>query len=825
MISLGRLILVVLGVLLLVELFAGYQVRTLLLNDSAEKARQVIGMQGGELARERLRAGLKNLILTQEEGGEPAREIGEAFSYSDSLLMLVRKAHTTALEDVLRRMAVRQKVDGAVLFDARGERIAQYRGQALQAWAPPPRIAMPVETTARGDRDERTPSLQQISLQGETLYLWRYRIPLNDPFGDPLAELRVYRRADRDVASLERVAQSLGLGWMRLFRGHLLDSSPALSPVKVTGEGLPLDAPFDLAGYMGFCSAFGDTEVRLCALESRAVVENWDRRVLSALSGGWRTVDRYLMGSLMLTLLAGLSFYWGLRYWLLRPLDQDVEALEGVLSLRGQEETESDRPSVIKEIATLRRTLGRLREGARERTRLFGQLDYQSLHDEMTGLPNRRALHLTIAAMEDVFEARRKTTGLMLLHLRNLGRMSEHYGLHFVDRTLQVIGEQLQALWAENWHLFHLGGSRFLVITHREANLEVAAHRLFDDLDEALAAHQENLLQSVDLAIAWVNGDDFELDLVSLIRQLLAAEEKLGKDQRKRVFRATADLFQAVELDLAIERALPEALLNQEFELAYQPICETGTGRLRYFEVLLRWRKSALGEVGPGRFIPIAEVTGHIIDLGELVLRKAMAQLAEWDRAHVFSQPVALSVNLSPLQLNEPRLAMQVLRCCDEHGVALSRLVFEVTESDITRLTDAARHNLRVLRKNGARLAIDDFGTGYSSLGRLLRIDAQILKLDRAFIALMDRHRNAPALVRAVVHMASEMGMMVVAEGVETMDQYEFLCEIQCDAIQGYLVSKPMPPEKAAGWRSRVVIEGEPKTEILSLSRERRGET
>ena len=255
----------------------------------------------------------------------------------------------------------------------------------------------------------------------------------------------------------------------------------------------------------------------------------------------------------------------------------------------------------------------------------------------------------------------------------------------------------------------------------------------------------------------------------------------------------------AVQERVSIEHDLRTAIANGEFELFYQPQVDCRSGNVTGMEALLRWHHPQRGLVSPHRFIPIAEETGLIVPIGEWVLRAACRQARCWHDAG--QTGLRISVNLSTRQLQQPDLGERISSCLAESGLPASALELELTESMLMADPVSATTLLRSLDGLGIRLAIDDFGTGYSSLAYLKRFPVSRLKIDRSFVRDLSSDANDAAIVRAVVALAENLRMDVIAEGVETVDQMRFLERHDCFEVQGYLFSRPRPAAEFSSFR------------------------
>jgi EAL domain-containing protein (putative c-di-GMP-specific phosphodiesterase class I) len=248
-----------------------------------------------------------------------------------------------------------------------------------------------------------------------------------------------------------------------------------------------------------------------------------------------------------------------------------------------------------------------------------------------------------------------------------------------------------------------------------------------------------------------------------------------------------ADMDFRAQARLKLEMDLRDAVSKNEFELHFQPILEAQSGKLRSFEALLRWRHPVHGLVSPAEFIPIAEDTGLINEIGEWVLSEACRQAVRWP------DHIGIAVNVSPVQFKKSGLALTVIQTLARSGLAPHRLEIEVTEAVLLDDTSDTQHTLRLLRDAGIEVALDDFGTGYSSLSYLDRFRFTKLKIDRSFIARIDDKDGSLAIVRAITTLARDLGISVIAEGVETEEQLAHLRAIQCQEVQGFLFSPPRP--------------------------------
>jgi EAL domain-containing protein (putative c-di-GMP-specific phosphodiesterase class I) len=303
----------------------------------------------------------------------------------------------------------------------------------------------------------------------------------------------------------------------------------------------------------------------------------------------------------------------------------------------------------------------------------------------------------------------------------------------------------------------------------------------------ALHNHVISITPSIGISIYPEDGRDFDM----LVRNADAAmyhAKSFGCNSYKFY---TADLNARAHEILAIESQLRFALEREEFVLHYQPQVDMSTGRIVGVEALIRWNHPALGLLGPNRFIDVAEERGFIVQLGNWVIREACHQLAAW---YAVGLPrITMAVNLSALQFRQHDLVAVLEHALAANGLPGGALDIEVTESVVMEDLDTTEQTIEAIKRMGSQLSIDDFGTGYSSLAYLKRFKADKLKIDRSFVQDIPMDQDDSAIARAIINMAQTLNMKVVAEGVETLAQWQFMLEEGCDQVQGYLLARPMP--------------------------------
>ncbi|RJG07926.1 EAL domain-containing protein [Noviherbaspirillum cavernae] len=423
--------------------------------------------------------------------------------------------------------------------------------------------------------------------------------------------------------------------------------------------------------------------------------------------------------------------------------------------------------------------------------------------DAVTALPNRHWLmnHLPTAVMR----ARESgaTLAMLFVDLDDFKNINDTMGHAAGDELLRAAAARLRSVIRPQDNVVRLGGDEFTVILERvESSSDAArvAERIISSLDTPFVLADASLhavKASIGISMFPHDGGDGETLLKHADIAMYAAKAN-GKGQYE-FYRPQLSERLVVRLDR--EQALRKAIELDEFVLFYQPRVDTFTGELRSLEALVRWMHPERGLVPPQEFIPMAEETGLIVQLGELVIRKACAQLAQWRRQHLPVVPV--SINVSPRQFNEGNLSALFSACMSEQDIAPSLIEIEITESCMIGEGNAVNEELSAIEALGIKLLVDDFGTGYSSLSHLQRLDFDILKVDRAFTAQLCNGKEGEAFFMAILSMAHVLGMGVVAEGVETAEQLHVLQALSCNEVQGYFISRPVPASEVPDFFAR----------------------
>ncbi|MDB5472695.1 MAG: bifunctional diguanylate cyclase/phosphodiesterase [Caulobacter sp.] len=432
----------------------------------------------------------------------------------------------------------------------------------------------------------------------------------------------------------------------------------------------------------------------------------------------------------------------------------------------------------------------RERRGAEEKIR------YLAEHDGLTGLPNRNALQLKLAAALDRVEASGESLAVICIDLDHFKEANDLHGHLAGDQVLVETARRLLARMPGPSFAARLGGDEFVVVQITDQDQPTAAAELagalLDDLKVSMDYADQEMAMGASLGVSLYPDDGRTAEALLANADMALYRAKDSGRGAYRFFKREMDETIRERRNLA--RELRQAITDEELVVHYQPLARASDGEVCGFEALVRWKHPTRGMIPPLDFIPIAEECGLIGPLGEWVLRKACADAASWDR------PLRIAVNLSPLQLNNPALPALVHEVLITSGLSPARLELEVTESALFKDYQRALDNLRRLKALGVRIAMDDFGTGFSSLSTLQSFPFDKIKVDKSFVENIHRDERATVIVRAVLGLGRSLNIPVVAEGVETEEQREFLRGEDCAELQGYAIGRPAPAETLGAW-------------------------
>jgi diguanylate cyclase (GGDEF)-like protein/PAS domain S-box-containing protein len=421
----------------------------------------------------------------------------------------------------------------------------------------------------------------------------------------------------------------------------------------------------------------------------------------------------------------------------------------------------------------------------------------QANYDTLTGLPNRNMFHDRLAQELRKADRDKCPLALLLLDLDEFKEVNDTLGHDTGDLLLQEAGRRISSCVRQSDTVARLGGDEFTIILHElhgNSHIEKVAQKIISRLEEAFQLGDEVVHVSGSIGITLYPIDASDIDtLLKNADQAMYAAKKNGRNCYSYFTQSLQDTAQARR---RLTNDLRSAQHNRQFELYYQPVIDLSTDHVTKAEALLRWHHHEHGDVSPLEFIPLAEETGLIHKIGDWALRQSTEKASHWSNR--FSTEFQVSVNLSPLQfrLDNRIFISQWEDYLHRTGLSGNNIVVEITEGLLLDAEPGVIDKLLWLRDTGIQVAIDDFGTGYSSLSYLKLFDIDYLKIDKSFIDNLEGNANDIALCDAIILMAHTLGLKVIAEGVETMEQKKILTDAGCDFAQGYLFSKPVPADE-----------------------------
>lgn len=429
-----------------------------------------------------------------------------------------------------------------------------------------------------------------------------------------------------------------------------------------------------------------------------------------------------------------------------------------------------------------------------ERKRFETQLEFMANHDSLTGLPNRSLFYDRLVQAMTQAERHGHLTAMLFLDLDRFKFVNDTFGHPLGDGLLRAVAARLSASVRAYDTVARLGGDEFIIIlTEVVAVPDVTrfAQKILAAFQAPFVIETHELFITPSIGITLYPVDHGDAD--GLIKNADIAMYRAKENGKNNFQFYTRDMNVKALERLTLENSLRKALERGEFRIHYQPQVSLKTGRVVCVEALLRWHHPVMGLVPPSDFIPLAEEVSLIVPIGEWVLQEACRQAVVWESLGI---NIRTAVNLSPRQVRQSDFPQTVARILEETALSAEALELEITEGSLMHNTEAAVKMLSELKALGLGLSMDDFGTGYSSLSYLKRFPIDKLKIDRSFIQDIENDADDAAITRAIIAMGHSLKVTVIAEGVETDQQLEFLRKHRCDGIQGYLFSKPLPAQE-----------------------------
>jgi diguanylate cyclase (GGDEF)-like protein len=437
-----------------------------------------------------------------------------------------------------------------------------------------------------------------------------------------------------------------------------------------------------------------------------------------------------------------------------------------------------------------------------DRKKSEARIQFLAEHDVLTELPNRALFGTRLEVAIAQAQRTRQRVAVLFIDLDRFKNINDSLGHHIGDGLLRSVSRRLLKAVRSNDTVSRLGGDEFTVILNGVTNaadvLRTVEERFFALLREPHEVSGVTLQVSCSVGVALYPEDGADID--TLMQNADSAMYQAKAAGRNLVKFFSADMAEHVRYRLSLEACLRTAIERNELRIAWQPCLDARTGMLTSVEGLLRWDSPTLGSVMPSQFIPVAEETRLIIPMGAWVIDEACRQIATWRERDGLE--ISASVNVSAIQLRDPELVGVLARSLTKYRVLPQFLELEITETVLMDNAESYVAAIRAIRALGVKLSLDDFGTGYSSLSYLNRFPLDRLKIDRAFVHDMLDAPADLAIVKAIIDLGHELGLRVVAEGVESEHQADTLRGIGCDELQGFLFSQALPANELLAWAS-----------------------
>jgi diguanylate cyclase len=412
-------------------------------------------------------------------------------------------------------------------------------------------------------------------------------------------------------------------------------------------------------------------------------------------------------------------------------------------------------------------------------------------YDALTGLPNQMLLH---EKFESISQNQDSTVAVILIGLDRFKRINETLGYPFGDILLKFVAERLIAFSSGKYTVARLAGDQFAILIPglQMDSFESVGNEILEIISRAFTLESHHVFLSTSLGISAFPEDGSDIDKLIKNAEIALHSAKRAGGNCQQIFSVKQHAIESRKLQL--QSSFPRAMENSEFEVYYQPQLNVASGLVVGAEALVRWNHPQEGFISPGEFIPIMEDSGWIIPLGDWILGNTCKQVQMW---HSNGFPnLRVSVNLSTRQFSQPNLAKRLQVILDEAQLPSKFLEVEITETSIMQDTESAIRILQELKKIGVRIALDDFGTGFSSLSYLRQFPLDSVKIDQSFIRDVTINSKNAAITLAIIQMAQKMKLKVIAEGVESFPELFFLYMHQCEEMQGYIFSRPLPAKE-----------------------------
>ncbi|MBF0265438.1 MAG: EAL domain-containing protein [Gammaproteobacteria bacterium] len=501
--------------------------------------------------------------------------------------------------------------------------------------------------------------------------------------------------------------------------------------------------------------------------------------------------------TLFISVLIFIVLFITIEYLVLKPISTILAAIknvdkEGIPCHKIKEAG----PIELKAIAmALNHMITAIRSSRHDLTLQREESDYQANHDGLTGLKNRLFFNLTLEQVLSSAQRHQHKVALLFIDLDRFKEINDSFGHHVGDMVLQIVSKRLHSLVRKDDLLVRLGGDEFVVLLDdipRKDDLSTLATKIISSIEKEIEIDFQSFYVGASIGIS-IYPDDGQTPH-DLIKNADAAMYRAKSEGRNNFQYYSSEITELAYERVVMEAQIRAGIANNEFIAYFQPQVNGRTGKIIAMEALIRWNSPTLGLVLPDKIIPVADRTNLILELDEFMLKTALTQFSSWYREGL--NPGTLSINMTLKELHQQKYIYQLEQLLNEFNFDPSLLEFEITENHVMHDPDKNIALLKKIRMNQIKLAIDDFGTGYSSLSYLKQLPVNKLKIDRSFIKDLPFNSEDASITKAIIALSKSLKYDVIAEGVETQEQVDFLVKHGCEKLQGYHFYQPQPAEK-----------------------------
>ncbi|WP_053955494.1 putative bifunctional diguanylate cyclase/phosphodiesterase [Inediibacterium massiliense] len=495
--------------------------------------------------------------------------------------------------------------------------------------------------------------------------------------------------------------------------------------------------------------------------------------------------------SFFIALFNFLIIYQSFHQYMMRKIDRINDALDQIHKGKYNgtifSESNDEFELVIENVNKMKE---KIKQKEKELLKNQEKIQYLAYYDPLTGLYNRVFFEKKLGHLLEDAKIKKENGALLYFDLDNFKKVNDTIGHMFGDLLLKNVGGLMKKYLGDHSIIARLGGDEFVALlpNAQMSHVQNIAKKIIQSFQNPWILDDREFYITVSMGITMYPKDGENASI--LLKNADTAMYEAKNNGKNSYSFYTYDMHQKMLEKLEMENDLRHAIEKEEFIVYYQPKIGIRSGKIEGTEALVRWNHPTKGMISPNIFIPLAEETRLIIPIGDFVLRTACNQIKKWQENGQYTMYV--SVNISVIQIQQDDFVEKVVNIIKETGICPSSLELEITENTIMQNFEYTNEILQKLRGLGIHISLDDFGKGYSSLNYLKQLEIDVLKIDKSFIDDITQNKNQQAIVKSVIEMAQSMNMRVIAEGVEMWEQFNFLKELGCDEVQGYLFSKPL---------------------------------